>query len=515
VDFYPSPDPKEYARRKARVFSPRPDTLFFVPSVGLGYGLQDLLEQLPPRSAVLCMEVFPEVMAIAAARGLPSGDPRLLVVRTADAAGAAASLQRLGSFRRVESRPLCAGYRLAAETYDRLRRSLEEGIRRFWQNRLTLIALGSLQVRNLLANLGSLSADPAGAGDFSSLRTGMPVVVAGAGPSLEQSLPVLLRLRSWFTLAAVDTALPTLRAAGLRPDLVVALEAQASNLKDFIGTGDCPRTLVACDISANPALVRLFPGRTYLFSSRFAPLRIFDRLEKAGLLPASFPPLGSVGVAAVHAALRLTAGDIFLTGLDFSFPGHRTHARGSPSHLGMLAGSGRCRPAGQDVYAAMAARPLLPTEGKRGGVVLTDGVLRSYRDTLVDELAGSTGRVADIGQAGLPLGVALVDDAALEARLRSAPGGPPLGAEASGPYNARGAADFLTEESAILRRAADVLGSSEAEDAEILAEIDYAWVHFPDVPDRLKPDPGFLARARVAARWYAQRLERALNLPKS
>ena len=47
LSFYPSGNPLEYARRKARVFSPPPRTLVFVPSVGLGYGLVELLQRLP------------------------------------------------------------------------------------------------------------------------------------------------------------------------------------------------------------------------------------------------------------------------------------------------------------------------------------------------------------------------------------------------------------------------------------------------------------------------------------
>ena len=35
VDFYPRSDPVNYARRKARVFSPLSRSLFFVPSLGL------------------------------------------------------------------------------------------------------------------------------------------------------------------------------------------------------------------------------------------------------------------------------------------------------------------------------------------------------------------------------------------------------------------------------------------------------------------------------------------------
>ncbi|MFI5369173.1 MAG: 6-hydroxymethylpterin diphosphokinase MptE-like protein, partial [Spirochaetia bacterium] len=346
LSFYPSEKPLEYARRKARVFSPPPRSLVFVPSVGLGHGLSELLERLPEGCAVLCVEAFQEVMAAALSQGLPA-DPRLSIVRTAEPAGAAAALESMGihRFRRVVELPLCAGYRLAPELYARCRLRLEEEIRRYWQNRLTLIALGSLQVSNVLLNLALLP----GAHDLSALATTRPVVVAGAGPSLDECIPAMTRLRRGFVLAAVDTAFPCLAAHGIFPDIVVALEAQVANMQDFLPFRSA-RTLLACDLSSHPAVNRLFTDRLYYFSSRFAPLRLFDRLAEAHLLPAPFPALGSVGVAAVHAGLQIGRGDVFLTGLDLSFPGARTHAQGSPYHLAMLNGCSRLRPVGQDAF---------------------------------------------------------------------------------------------------------------------------------------------------------------------
>ena len=148
--------------------------------------------------------------------------------------------------------------------------------------------------------------------------------------------------------------------------------------------------------------------------------------------------------------------------------------------------------------------------------MLTDSVLSSYRDTLAEELAGSAGRVADIGQEGLPLGVQLMDEKSMESRLRGAPDGAPLGPAVSHP-SAADATAFLEAEAGALRRAAEALGNSPrgSEGADILADIDYTWVHFPDLPDMQGPAPGFVARARVAASWYAQRLERSISPPRS
>ncbi len=513
LSFYPSGNPLEYARRKARVFSPPPRSLVFVPSIGLGYGLSELLERLPEGCAVLCVEVHQEVMAMALSQELPA-DPRLSIVRTAEPAGAAAALESMGihGFRRVVELPLCAGYRLAPELYAQCRRRLEEEVRRYWQNRLTLIALGSLQVSNVLLNLSLLP----GAHDLSALSTERPVVVAGAGPSLDECIPAMTRLRRSFVLAAVDTAFPSLAAHGIFPDIVVALEAQVANMQDFLPFRS-DGTVLACDLSSHPSVNRLFTTRLYYFSSRFAPLRLFDRLAKARLLPALFPALGSVGVAAVHAGLQIGHRDVFLTGLDLSFPGARTHAQGSPYHLAMLNGSSRLRPVGQDAFQALAARVLVQAPDKRGGLVRTDKVLKSYRDNVESVVRESTARVMDFGPRGLDLGVRRISMGEWEDRLAGGSAPAALLEIDSGKAFPRDLVrEFIQTEKRLLERAIDALRGLTAEGSEecrmLLREIDYAWVQFPDPPGLENPDRSFLARARVAAGHYARRLDRIVSI---
>ena len=515
LSFYPAKNPTEYARRKARVFSPLPRSLVFIPSVGLGYGLPELLERLPEDCVVLCVEMFQEVMAMALSQGLPA-DPRLCIVRTDGPEGAAAALESMGihRFRRVVELPLCAGYRLAPELYAQCRRRLEEEVRRYWQNRLTLIALGSLQVSNVLLNLSLLP----GAHDLSALSTTRPVVVAGAGPSLDECIPAMTRLRRGFVLAAVDTAFPSLAAHGILPDIVVALEAQVANVQDFLPFRSSS-TVLACDLSSHPAVNRLFTDRLYFFSSRFAPLRLFDRLAEAHLHPALFPALGSVGVAAVYAGLQIGRGNVFLTGLDLSFPGARTHAQGSPYHLAMLNGSSRLRPVGQDAFQALAARLLFRTPDKHGGIVQTDKVLKSYRDNLESVVRDSTARVMDFGPQGLDLGVRRISLTEWEEELAcgSAPAAR-LEIVAGRIFPRDPVRRFIQTEKGLLERALDALkvtpteGGAWEECRALLREIDYAWVQFPDPPGLENPDRSFLARARVAAGHYARRLERIASI---
>ncbi len=463
-------------------------------------------------------------MGRALAAGLPA-DPRLSVVRTADPEEAARAARGLGigRFRRVAEVPLSAGYRLAPGRYAELRRTIEAVVRTHWQDAATLISMGSMWVRNLLDNLAVLP----GAGDFSRLSARAPVVVAGAGPSLEASLPVLKEGRGGFILAAADTALPRLAEESLAPDIVVALEAQIANIQDFIPHrgGD---TLLACELSAHPATPRIFPGRCSFFASRFAPLALFDRLEAAGLLPCPFPALGSVGVAAAHAGLRLTTGEVFLTGLDFSFPGSRTHARGTPPHLSALCTAGRMHGIDQDSVRSLALRRTLREADKSGAVVLTDLVLRSYRDGLRLQVAGDVGRAWDLGRTGLELGVGRIDEEGFLRRVRAAGASRPrIEVRPGRPFAVEAVRRVLAGEARLLEEAAGRIvgvlrsggtGGLDAQAGALLEAADYAFLHFPDREAAAAPSPSFLARARVAALYYAGRASRLLdsiNPPRS
>jgi len=511
---YPESLPVESACRRVRAFLPEPNTLVFVPSVGLGYGLKELLDRLPPSSAVLCVERERGLMALALRQGLPD-DGRLSIVRAEEPGTAVSALRRLGThrFRRVREVRLCGGAQLAASFYSEVRECLEREIATHWRNRMTLMHMGSLWVRNLFDNLAEAAACPS----LEGLRIASPIWVAGAGPSLDAGMTLLRRARPKVVLMAADTALPALMAQGLEPDFVVALESQHANLADFIPRGTS-RTMLLCDATSHPSVTRLFAGRLRFFSSAFADLPLFDRMAAAGLLPKRIPPLGSVGVAAVMLALELGSGDVLLSGLDFSHATDRTHARGTPPHLSGLARCRRTAPMGHAMALSSLSRDGLFRPGKQGGLTRTDPVLLSYRDQL-ERIVSGVVRVRDCAGEGLPLGASLLSPREAEGRLAGyadiadRPWLERVEEPAAEPGRARG---FLAAELRLLREAAEAVdhalgahGSAlEPRDEEALAAVDYAFLHFPDFDDFPACGKSFLARTGNAVNAYAARLSR-------
>jgi hypothetical protein len=516
-------DPVAQAERVAAV-NPINRTLYLCPSPLLGYGLFRILGMIDENrhdSAILCVEADRKLLDFSLDHMDPAllRDPRLAFAPLEDDPGSAERIcglvrQKWGSrrFRRIETLRLSAGWRLYPELYETLEAALRKETAVEWGNAMTLVRLGRRYTRNTLRNLAFLPRSPS----LSSFSLGSdPVLVLGAGPSLDGILAANPRCFGEaagdtaarpFRILCVDTALPCLKARGIKPDLAVALESQHWNLRDFVGLGDW-KIPVAMDLSALPATAETLGGRSFFFFTPWTEMSFFRRLEAAGLIPAAFIPLGSVGLTAVAAALRLSGGTVITGGIDFSFTLDSYHARSSPGHREKLRRQNR--------FAGVLNAPAAFREGgltalsKAGFPVRSDPAMKGYRDLFEREFAGEE-RLWDIDGPGLPLGLRVLSlDGALAALAgKNLQGRQILSAKRTETEAPGGAAleRFVSGEADNLSRLRDLLtGKTPAEAGEIdrlLDYCDYLWAHFPDCAGtggRRPPaaDISFLKRVRT------------------
>jgi hypothetical protein len=486
---YSSKNPTGNVLRLVSGLTIRDKTLVFVPGVGLGYGLKELLEKLPPDCHILCVEADQKLMNLCLREGKLSGltDKRLVLIRTAEPDAVLKSLSGIGmsTVRRVQMVALCAAYQLEAPLYNSMRDLLENRIKTYWQNKITTIFMGRLMVKNYFSNLPQLVR----AYDLGRLKTDLPLVVAGAGPSLDRCIQTIKRIRTRVRILAADTALNNLLGHGITPDFILSLDAQFFNMEDFISNSRFDIPLI-CDLAVTPQVVRRFKT-VYFFSSEFYELRLFTHLKEFGLLPLSIPPLGSVGIAAVYCALLMTTGPVFLAGLDFGYPGRRTHAKNTYFHTIILTQGSRLKTGEQINFGAIAGRPLLTVDAVNGKPLLTDLVLFSYAENL-RQLVGQHGdRIFAISPEGADCGA-----------KRYAAGSPPpagapaLAADVPGsaqeyPSGTPGRIlEFLRAEEALLANALEAVdtrlqsaagdrGELAPEEFEALKAVDYAYFHLP------------------------------------
>ncbi len=504
---YSSEDPIENVLKRVKSFSCKPKTLIFIPSPLLFYGIDILLTKIPDSCAILCVEADEKLMSLSLEYSDRSNlrNERIIYIRTksADKLSAVLKTMDLWNFRRVCMVTLSGGYMINRSIYLQLHQRVESDIREYWRNRMTLIHMSRLWFKNLLTNLRLLPDNDT----LSSIKTEYPILICGAGESLETSITFIRDIRERIFLIAVDTALTALKSSGIQPDLILIVEAQYANLMDFIYHKNCNIPILA-DITAYPGSLRLFTGKKYFFMSNFADSTLFNRMEKHRCLPDRIPPLGSVGVIAVLTAKKITNGPIFFTGLDFSYRPGKPHANGCPSHLKTLSISSRFNPPG--FFKASIERSVIRTLDKYRNPCITDNVLDSY-NSLLKQITADQPNFFDIGNSGLDTGAKVVSDKTDVLRIVDTWENDSRKGDKNTPIKAASDAiqSFLIGEKILLEELINtgrsfLNGDMESTEAlsDLLRKTDYVYLHFPDVPPVPFTDTGFIKRVLVFAGKY-------------
>ncbi|MDR2602023.1 MAG: DUF115 domain-containing protein [Spirochaetaceae bacterium] len=343
-------DPATQAEKAVAAVPVQSRTLYICPSPLFGYGLDRFLQQLPETSAIAAVEAEKPLFDWTAAninQNLKKNARFTLTFAKTPFTAASKILGDFhpGRFRRAVMLTNSAAWQINAQFYKQTLDCIQNEIALEWGNAATITKLGRLYARNTVRNLSLLAFCP-NAGDLNFGRDS--ILVASAGPSLPATLENALSKgllhrnseEGTFTgermrVVAVDTALQTLAAYGIKPDLAVALEAQHWNIADFTGLSG-KNIPLAMDISALPRTAYVFEKPPYLFWTEWARLNFLERLKTQNVLPLQLPPLGSVGLTAYALARRLTAGRVICAGMDFSFVPCLYHCRDSPGHKKLL-----------------------------------------------------------------------------------------------------------------------------------------------------------------------------------
>ncbi len=183
----------------------------------------------------------------------------------------------------------------------------------------------ALFARAIEANRSHLEVDGDVAELFST-KNGSTVLLAGAGPSLEDSFD---RLRERTEpLVCVDGALRALLAVGVVPDVVVSIDAHEVGVPRMFEGDLAPMggaTLVYFPVVPAEVIAR-WPGRRLAAYGEHARWSDLASVHPRGRLWTS----GSVTHAASDLAVRMGASSIVLFGCDFGFTRGKTHVVGNP-----------------------------------------------------------------------------------------------------------------------------------------------------------------------------------------
>lgn len=345
-------DAKKNSERLVQSLETKDESLFFIFSPLLGHGLDLLFEKISGDSFVLAIETDPLLYTFS----LQNINKKLLEKKNflylfleEKMTGVKTLLEKIDhlvqseegyAFRRLVPLELSSTF-IQKEFQNTCTQYIDLYINQFWRNRITLVKLGRLYAKNIFQNLALLSQ----AETIKSATIEKPILVLGAGPSLEENIATIQTFQKHFFIIAVDTALAYLHKQKIGIDLCLVMEPQLINQKAFLAVKNTKIPLLA-DLCSYPATQKILNGPLSFFFSEYASLQFLQNLEKNSGIQ-KYRALGSVGLVAVETALKLRKKNtaIFFTGLDFSYQLGKTHTKETPSHLARLFEATRLKPA--------------------------------------------------------------------------------------------------------------------------------------------------------------------------
>lgn len=384
-------DPVREARRIAAA-SP-PARTYVLCGLGLGYLAEAFLES-DHQPRVLVVEPDPEMLRLACevrdCSALWKPD-RFALVLEADSRLVTGVLGEWGadSVRVIRA---ATGTLQNPHVWD----ELEAAVRHYGQRRTvntnTIERFGTRWVRNLMRNVAQ-SDWTKGINALKGIADGVPALVLGAGPGLDEVLPVLGSLRSRMIIIAVDTARGLCLRHGVQPHLSVVVDPQYWNSRhlDFSPHSAEP---VICELATSPRALRMLPG-PHRFAASLFPL---GKWVEASLGPReALGAGGSVATTAWDLARILGSNPIVLAGVDLGFPGLQTHARGALFERRAHWRSYRLEPAETAMATYLWSGEPYLTESQSGQRILSDRRMMVYRAWFSEQVPGSGCEVLRLG----------------------------------------------------------------------------------------------------------------------
>jgi hypothetical protein len=263
---------------------------------------------------------------------------------------------------------------------------------------LTRFAFESLWMKNIIENVPYLI-EKKSINILKNSLLNKPVLITGAGPSLLGQMETIKKVSEHIHLISVDTALEPLLKSGIKPDVIVTLDAQFYNLFDFFsilkGQKNSNKMKLVADTTTYPKILKYWPGDLY-FSESVSRINEGDNIRYVGhplmeylsiYLP-PFDPLecgGSVTTTAIELALYLGADPVIVAGFDLSYTSFMTHINSSAFYTLFSAKETRLQNLQTSMIDSIRKRKLQRVQGVNGDPVLSDFIFLKYMDWIKEK----------------------------------------------------------------------------------------------------------------------------------
>jgi len=223
--------------------------------------------------------------------------------------------------------------------------------------------------------------------------------VTGAGPSLETQIAELREIRDTGFLIASDTSLPALLSYGLKPDLVISIDCQLVSYHHFL-QGLPDELPLLLDLASPPVLTRLTKRGVFFTSSHPLSLYLSTHWRPLPFIDTSG---GNVSHAAVSLAQHLGAREIYLLGVDFSYPEGKAYCRGTYLYPLFRSREDRLCPSESLFLSFILKNETIMKDRVHGILRYTTRPLIGYKERLERYLREFDARVIPLPGKGVPL----------------------------------------------------------------------------------------------------------------
>lgn len=145
---------------------------------------------------------------------------------------------------------------------------------------------------------------------------GKPLVLVGAGPSLDESFDFLKHASGKAVIAVVNSAYRAVVNQGIQPDITVAVDPKEGTLQGYQGT-DTSESILACTYSVYPKVPLLFKDRVFPLASHNFLITLLRKLlnlqEEPGIVGD-----GTVSSTVVNLAAFFGCSEVYLVGQDMA-----------------------------------------------------------------------------------------------------------------------------------------------------------------------------------------------------
>jgi hypothetical protein len=217
-----------------------------------------------------------------------------------------------------------------------------------------------------------------GIGSWQGRFSGARALILAAGPSLDGFLDQQKKLQDqslagWDLLIAVDTTARHMQGRGIIPDFWVSTDGQYWNSRHLERAPE-PRIGLLTDVCASPRVASLWPEKTF-YAASHNPISADIFQGELGSLRSG----GSVATTAWEWARYLGVASITFGGLDLSYPGGKTHSRGSFFEKDAISQSNRLHGPVEGIWQMYRSGKLRPATSFKGQMVQTDLRMLIYK----------------------------------------------------------------------------------------------------------------------------------------